>query len=354
MADARLPVVAIACQGGGSHAAFGAGVLHRLMEDVGRRFELLALSGTSGGAVNAVLAWSGLVQGGEERGPAEARRRLQAMWRGLEARTPLDAARNLWGQFLLGLPFTWEVSPYERDLGAAEEMVALLREHARLEAMPTDPALLNRPHLLVGATDIVNGVPVAIRGDGEAVVPSRAKLKLGREPFGYADVLASVAIPPLFKDVDRRGTAFWDGLFSVNPPVRALAKLGPDELWVVQINPQRARPPRSMRDIADRRNELAGNISLGHELDMVEEINEMIDEGTYTGPKRRIAVRLVDLGEERGLPALGHASKFDRSPDLLRDLFERGRRRAPEFFDPERCARDEVTRRRMELQPAAR
>jgi NTE family protein len=32
------PLVAIACQGGGSHAAFGAGVIDRLLEDHGRRF----------------------------------------------------------------------------------------------------------------------------------------------------------------------------------------------------------------------------------------------------------------------------------------------------------------------------
>src|SRR3954451_20759124 len=56
----RAPHVAIACQGSGSHAAFGAGIMHRLLEDHGRTFRLSALSGTSGGAVNAVLAWSGL------------------------------------------------------------------------------------------------------------------------------------------------------------------------------------------------------------------------------------------------------------------------------------------------------
>jgi NTE family protein len=39
MDDGRsTPLVAIACQGGGSHAAFGAGVIDRLLEDHGRRF----------------------------------------------------------------------------------------------------------------------------------------------------------------------------------------------------------------------------------------------------------------------------------------------------------------------------
>ena len=125
-------LIAIACQGGGSHAAFGAGVIHRLLDDHGRQFQLLALSGTSGGAINVVLTWSGLIQGGKERGPAEAQRRLKGMWDDLAATTPADFLGNLWGQFVLNLPFTWEVSPYAWDLGACEEMVSRLKRWANL------------------------------------------------------------------------------------------------------------------------------------------------------------------------------------------------------------------------------
>src|SRR4030095_5405006 len=75
------PRVAIACQGGGSHAAFAAGVLVHLLGDRQReRFRLAALSGTSGGAMCAALAWRGLVASG----PEEATRRLVRFWRDLE------------------------------------------------------------------------------------------------------------------------------------------------------------------------------------------------------------------------------------------------------------------------------
>src|SRR4029077_17421339 len=57
-----IPKVAIACQGGGSHAAFAAGILSGLLRPGRReRFQLVALTGTSGGAVCASLAWRGLV-----------------------------------------------------------------------------------------------------------------------------------------------------------------------------------------------------------------------------------------------------------------------------------------------------
>src|SRR4051794_31626188 len=103
-AAGSIPSIAIACQGGGSHAAFGAGVMHRLLEDDGQKFRLGALSGTSGGAVNAVLAWSGLIQGGKEGGQVEAQRRLHGLWEDLGASEWPDMIRNWWGQFFLTCP----------------------------------------------------------------------------------------------------------------------------------------------------------------------------------------------------------------------------------------------------------
>ena len=57
-----MRTVAIACQGGGSHTAFTGGALQRLLADGNHR--VVALSGTSGGAVCALLAWYGLLTGG--------------------------------------------------------------------------------------------------------------------------------------------------------------------------------------------------------------------------------------------------------------------------------------------------
>jgi NTE family protein len=64
--------VAIACQGGGSHTAFTAGVLKRLLRaQESKRHEVVGLSGTSGGAVCALLAWHNLLRG-DGVGAAEA------------------------------------------------------------------------------------------------------------------------------------------------------------------------------------------------------------------------------------------------------------------------------------------
>src|SRR5436190_22617943 len=76
----RLPARArkrinLALQGGGAHGAFTWGVLDHLLAD--GRIEVEGLSGTSAGAINAVMLADGLGRGG----PEEARRRLADFWR---------------------------------------------------------------------------------------------------------------------------------------------------------------------------------------------------------------------------------------------------------------------------------
>ena len=54
--------IAIACQGGGSQCAFVAGALKTLFASrIDERFQIVGLSGTSGGAFTAALAWLGLL-----------------------------------------------------------------------------------------------------------------------------------------------------------------------------------------------------------------------------------------------------------------------------------------------------
>ena len=76
MADA-VPKVAIACQGGGTHAAFEVGVLSEILKDIHdrNRFELVGLSGTSAGALCALMVWYGLAPKNGRAGSARLRSR---------------------------------------------------------------------------------------------------------------------------------------------------------------------------------------------------------------------------------------------------------------------------------------
>ena len=65
----------LALQGGGAHGAFTWGVLDHLLSD--ERIAIEGISGTSAGAINAVMLVDGLARGGAE----EARKRLADFWR---------------------------------------------------------------------------------------------------------------------------------------------------------------------------------------------------------------------------------------------------------------------------------
>ena len=82
--------VAIACQGGGSHTAFTAGVLQGALSSLPADVEIVALSGTSGGAICAALAWEALVRGEPQRAIGT----LQEFWDSTSASDPWDRFAN--------------------------------------------------------------------------------------------------------------------------------------------------------------------------------------------------------------------------------------------------------------------
>jgi NTE family protein len=132
---------------------------------------------------------------------------------------------------------------------------------------------------------------------------------------------------------------YWDGLFSQNPPIRELTDYCPDELWVVQVNPPTcAEVPTTLDAIRDRRNELAGNLSLEQELRFVEKINDLLAKGALAGGKYRpIGVHRIVLRRD-----LGYASKFDRAPAFLADLMTHGEAEAEQFLRERRRGRQGV------------
>jgi NTE family protein len=147
-------------------------------------------------------------------------------------------------------------------------------------------------------------------------------------------ILASAAIPTGFRTVHTAGGSYWDGLFSQNPPVRELLDAQPDELWVIQINPTtRASEPRGVLAIADRRNELAGNLSLYQELHFIETIDQLLADGLLTGDRyKQVTVRVVQLPRLRSSRWFGPASKVNRDSRFLRRLIREGERQADAFL----------------------
>src|SRR5215217_3442754 len=323
-AQGKSRKVAIACQGGGSHTAFTAGVLKRLLraEEL-KQYEVVGLSGTSGGAVCALLAWHNLLRG-DAAGAAEA---LAAFWRDNSATAPHEQIINswvLWASSLQNFITMPVVSPYYDNyfsVSALEEFKRMLERRVDFTKVGLQPED-SYPVLLVGAVDVLSGEFRAFN--------SR------RDRITSETILASAAIPTLFRSVrPGDGGTYWDGLFSQNPPVRELTDEEPDELWVVQINPKELETePKTVLEIADRRNELSGNLSLYQELRSIEKIDELLEEGLLSpgGKYKQIVVRVIELARSRFSRSLGTASKLNRDPRFIEELMFHGEARAEEFL----------------------
>ncbi len=310
--------IAIACQGGGSHTAFTAGVLEHLFENWDDEHELVGISGTSGGAFNALAAWYGLVTGDE----AKAAALVNSIWKDLAAKEYSDKLANAWFQTYqrlqnAGFPVA-QISPYQNpgsELGK-EKIAEILERHIEFDDIP-GYCRRTAPELVVGTVDINAGVFDTFVNEDVTVEA----------------VLASAAVPSLFKAVEVDGNLHWDGLFSQNPPVKDLLHQPPDrkpdELWVIQINPQELEgEPKTLEEIADRRNELSGNISLNQELRFVEQVNQWIDDGKLSPDDfSQPEIHRIQMGKR-----YDYSTKTDRSPEFIDELLDRGRSQAAAFL----------------------
>jgi len=309
--------VAIACQGGGSHTAFTAGVLKKLLKEKAageHDYEIVALSGTSGGAICALLAWYGLLMNDTNK----AVELLDSFWRDNSANSPWDRLLNDWllqtNRFFANTGGTLALSPYFYPSWGQDLLKSMLENHVDFERLE-ELVKPSSPLLLVGAVDVLSGEFKAFSSRRDRVT---------------ADViLASAALPTLFKAVHTGGGVYWDGLFSQNPPIRGLCGSKPDEIWVIQINPETSESePKTVHHIMDRRNQLAGNLSLNQEIFFIEKVNEWVEEGYFPGTESVIIkVRRIPM-----LLDLDYESKLNRDPTFIQKMIAHGEERAEEFL----------------------
>jgi NTE family protein len=311
--------VAIACQGGGSHTAFTAGVLQWLIPHLPDDVDVVAFTGTSGGAMCATLAWEGFLR----NDPHLAVDKLQRFWQSMSARGPVDQLTN---QFLLEMMSLRdmmtmpEVSPYHLPTFGEDRFRAILEEYFNFDELRSLAQRPGAPELQIGAVEVLSG---------------HFEIFTGQE-LRVECLLASAAIPELFRavSVPDRGM-YWDGLFSQNPPIHDLLHLAIDELWLIQINSSTCpRVPTEPHEILDRRNDLAGNLSMEQEPKFIEKLNRAIRRGMFSDPTfHPIEVIRIPLERE-----LNYRSKMDRRPEWIEELREYGKTKC-RWFLRERLAK---------------
>jgi NTE family protein len=355
--DGAIPKIAIACQGGGSHTAFTAGALEAILSSagLGLDFRLVGLSGSSGGAICALLAWHGLLRHADQPKVAGVRAAaaIRAFWADNAATDWWDWLTN---QYLVGfrrlqdagLVGQFAPPPVLRRL-AQDSVRSLIERHIDFDALP---GLLARtadhPTLVFGAVDAVSGSFAVF----EECCPDPNWQRLSEDDLppsvSVGAVLASAAVPLAFPGVrlgPGRDSRYWDGLYAYNPPIRALLDRPlverPDEIWVIQIDPTAVpEEPHSLPLILERQSQLAANLSLNGEIHWIKQVNRWVLDGLLPQSQfQPIRVARIEMSAAVGA-SRSLASKADRSPYHLNTLIADGRTRVTSFLR-RRAAGDE-------------
>lgn len=308
----------LALQGGGAHGAFTWGVLDRLLEE--KKLKLDGISGTSAGAMNAVV----LVDGYTKGGPQGARDSLELFWKSVSEaarfsilkRSPLDIFLGQWSldhsPFFIAMDILSRVfSPYDLNplgVNPLRDILAKTIDFKRLSRSSIK--------LFITATNVSTGRGRVFRNN--EITPEV--------------LLASACLPTMFKAVEINGEHYWDGGYSGNPTITPLVReCKSQDTILVQINPV-TRPgfPQSAKDILNRLNEVSFNAVLLKELRMIALLRQLAYPDNSEGAKWA-GMRIHRVSSDIMLE-LGSSSKLNAEWDFLLMLRDEGRRAAEAFL----------------------
>ena len=314
----------LALQGGGAHGAFTWGVLDYLLED--ERIDIEGISGTSAGAMNAIMLADGIARGG----PAEARKRLADFWRAASRDGNLsDLQRSVMDRLFAFTPYegspvqAWfnvlaqYMSPYDLNPLNINPLRDVIERFVDFDAVRACPDV----SLFISATNVQTG-----------------SLRVFPQEKITADVImASACLPSLFRAVEIDGVPYWDGGYMGNPAIFPFfGATETEDVLVVQINPvERPSTPSTNTEIMNRINEITFNSSLLAEFRAIDFVTRLIDQGklprgTGKGEYRRINVHRIAL--DGTFKKLDASSKLKSDFDFFEMLQTGGRRAARNFL----------------------
>jgi NTE family protein len=308
------PRLNLALQGGGAHGAFTWGVLDALLGDPRIAFE--GLSGSSAGAMNAVVLADGWIKGGRDG----AREALAQFWAVVGKQMPsamvtqaagdaidLSPASKLLASWL-GYFSPSQLNPF--DLNPLRELLERQIDFERLRAASPFK-------LFVGATQANTG-----------------KLRVFREHEISVDVLlASACLPKIHHAVEIDGEPYWDGGYSANPAVFPLFyDCDSRDVLLVLLSPlKREGTPRTVEEIETRIVELAFSAHFMREMRMFAQARAyssptFLTRGRLERRLQKVRFHMIDSSD---LPSLRRTeTKLLAYGPFLERLRQQGRERA--------------------------
>lgn len=312
--------VALALQGGGAHGAYTWGLLDRLLEE--ESLDIIGVTGTSAGAMNAVVLVDGLLRGGHQ----EARMRLRMFWESIGKMPGFGSMLYpLSGKDAANVPIEqtpaylyWDVvrrnmSPYDLNPSNINPLRAPLEELIDIESIRKQEDI----RIVVCATN----------------ARSSKRRSFHNNDISVDAVLASACLPDLFPAVEIEGEPYWDGGYTGNPAFTSLIRRLPAcDFIIVRIDPVfRGELPRTVRGIHDRMTEVSFNSTFWMELSALAVILRLVDEG-HLDRERFGRIRFHGIMAHDEMEKLPPSSKLNNYPAFLEFLFELGRHSADAWW----------------------
>lgn len=310
----------LALQGGGSHGAFTWGVLDRMFQE--DKLWIEGISGTSAGAMNAVVATQGMY----DNGATGARAALEEFWRAVSIagqnspikRTPLDILFGSWSvdmspSYVMMDMMSRMASPYDLNPLDINPLRELVRDFIDFDKV----ANCSDMGLYISATNVETG---------------RARV-FHRHEVTLDVVMASACLPSMFKAVEIDGVPYWDGGYMGNPVLFPFIDNSPSsDIVIVQINPLlRPGTPRRARDIQNRLNEITFNASLLRDLRTIDLIHRLIEDGALSNDEyRTMNMHMIDGCDD--MLKLDASSKVNSEWAFLEHLRDLGREHADRWL----------------------
>lgn len=320
MSEKQQKLINLALQGGGSHGAFTWGVLDQLLQD--KRVRIEGISGTSAGAMNAVV----LAEGMRRDGPEGARKALAQFWRAVSnsarfspiQRTFLDSLTGNWnldnspGYLFFDL-LSRVVSPYQTNPLNINPLFDLINDLIDFD----EARKCDRIKLFISATNVRTG---------------RIKI-FDQSELTAETLMASACLPLLFQAVEIDGEAYWDGGYMGNPALFPMFhSCSSRDIIIVQINPiEVQKVPTTAREILNRMNEITFNGSLLRELRAIDFVDRLVAEQRLNTQRyREILLHRITSGE---LDQLDASSKLNAEWTFFLHLKDIGKRAALDWLD---------------------
>lgn len=309
----------LALQGGGSHGAFTWGVLDALLED--GRFQFEGLSGSSAGALNAVL----FAEGWRRDGRGGARRALSDFWSALGQQVPFEflvkgEGENIGLSAAGKMMMKWAglFSPTQLNPLGHSALRELLKQQIDFGRLRRDSPF----KLFIGATQANTG-----------------KLRVFRETEASLDVLlASTCLPRLHPAVTIDGEPYWDGAYSANPAIYPLFyDCRSRDVMLVLLSPLRHESaPHTAEEIEHRALELALSANLMREMRTFQQATAFA-RSTWLPPgslERRLRAMRFHMIDSQDLASMQRTeTKLIAHTPFLELLHTQGRARATAWLN---------------------